>query len=342
MTAAVVIDHSAYPHIVNAILATCDTRTAIAFRSTCRAFRAAVDAALLSHVALYPMPAPAPSQGHNSPNTILGFVRPSDYPEPESDSEPPLLPHVPSVVRTLDFVVDNYTETHDFAGDFAGVSTLRRARDAVWSPPLKLSSLATLVDFATLYGGLYQDLILPPRPETYVLHIRWDESESAEVYADIEVDEMRDTSATTAEAGPAPPRDTVLVLEPYTSGPPAAHTTWLFFLMDIAAEMLRVLEEGGSLCIVGVDDVSPRNLGAEDGDEDEGGDGDEDPVKLFRRKLLDVWRDLEDPPEGEELDSLLSQVVFMTVAEWHASLLERGGDAYGLQAVWPAYALASD
>lgn len=326
----IVIDHTAHPHIINAIIRACHTPTAIAFRATSRAFRDKLDVMLLAHVLLYaPALVPVPSVEHV--NRIRGLVRPSDAPNPEDEQAPapPLLPFVPGAVRVIDVNTDN-SYTPELAGMLTGVRTVRRSNDAVWSRPPPFETVTTMVDFASLYGGLYQDLEVLTGLESYVLHVRWDESERQEIFADIDV-QIRGTGT--------PPVVMVLVLEPWSPGRPPVCTPGLSFLSDIAVLMLRVLESAGTLRIVGADDMSPLNLDAEDGEDD-----DADPVTMFKDMLLDFWRNSRDDASPEEgLGELLGQVEFVSVDEWCESLHqqgpgERGLDTFGLLAMWPQHA----
>ncbi|WOO81835.1 uncharacterized protein LOC62_04G005353 [Vanrija pseudolonga] len=325
----IVIDHTAHPHIIDAIIGACDTPTAIAFRSTSRAFRDKIDPMLLAHVLLYaPAPDPVPSIQHL--NRIKGLVRPSEVVDPEVEGAPPppLLPFVPGAIRAIDVNTEN-EYTPEFARKLTGVRTVRRSNDAVWSTPPPFDGI-TMVDFVSLYGGLYQDLGPFWFLETYVIHIRWDESERQEIFAEIDATPMKQACMSLM----------VLVLEPWSPGRPPVCTPDLTFLSNIAVGMLSVLEWGGTLCIVGADDVSPLNMGAEADDEDE---DDAHPVTMFEDMLLGFWRDSENAPPEDHLVRLLADVEFVSLAEWHESLRQRGRDedgldVYELLAEWPRYA----
>ncbi|KAL1412320.1 hypothetical protein Q8F55_000064 [Vanrija albida] len=322
------LDSTAYPHIIDAILAACDTPTAIAFRGASRAFRAAVDSALLTHVALYVLPPPDPPLPHPDPHDqstpIIRFGRPSDSSAPA----PALLPNLPAAIRVLD--IDHpYASS---ASNFARVHTLRCTSNAVWCRP-PLDDLRTVVDFATPHDKLNQGdddvrLVIQPRLQRYVLHISWDESRWDEVGATISTQ----TTTHMATCQPTVPREMVLVLHPFSSGPAAAYTHVIWFLHNLASDLLDVLDAGGGVCVVGVEAVSPLNMGSSDEQPDRLG--------LFKDMLLHFWRSWKDAPFQEALAASLAQIEFRTVTEWHAELKARGRDgdgldAYGLQAVWP-------
>ncbi|KAL1412322.1 hypothetical protein Q8F55_000066 [Vanrija albida] len=328
-----ILDHKFYPHIVSLILAECDTPTTIAFRGTSRAFRDAITPALLAHVALYSMFAPV--QSHSATRRwISGYVKPSDYPNTGaySDIDPPVLPEIPAAIRAIDLVVENPTQEWDHYLDsgYRGVRTLRRTRETVFSLPPKFEALSTVVDFAHLYSPLHSDLYVPKELQTYVLHLRWNESERDEIMANITLVHL------TGHEDAVLPREMVLVLQPYSPGPAPASTDTLGFLRHIAKQAMWALEDGCAVRIVGVDEVSPQNMG---------GEGKQDRLKLFKDMLRGFWvaeDEWEHVPTAKKQAALLAKIVFMSTAEWHAGLRKKGGDAYDLQAVWPAYAYVVD
>ncbi|KAL1412327.1 hypothetical protein Q8F55_000071 [Vanrija albida] len=331
-----VIDHTANPHIIDAILASCDTPTTLAFRLASRAYRAAVDATL-AHVALYLLPTAAPD---GTPR--FRFVRPVDYRgwTSEPHPPPPFLSHLPATVRALD--VDTAFLRGEEIGACTSVRVVRRCGRAVWCRPgafhsfvPELDSLVTMVDFMTVddYGG---ELLIPHGLQEYVLHVRWDDSDQGVIGVSRGDVSMRSWTR-------AWPREMVLVLQPCSRAPPAT-ADCLMFLRDVAVTMLGVLDAGGEVCVVGVEKVSPLNMGWRSGESKS-----EDRRDLFKAMLSGFWREwgqgvLEVNTDERRAD-LLAQVDFTTVNEWHSQLKEKGRDQdgldmYDLQAVWPPYANA--
>ncbi|KAL1412324.1 hypothetical protein Q8F55_000068 [Vanrija albida] len=316
------IDHTAHPHIVDDILAACDTRTAIAFRGTSRAFRDRVDHALLTHVVPYIVPGPGSSfSGGPHPGPTVRFVRPSDC-LGIGLATPPLLPNVPEAIRALDL---RLSVAHlAFYNRCTGVRTLRRANYSVWlHVPTTFDLLSTVVDSAVLEGAGNRGFSVPPGLGTYVLHLHWPESEYVVGSTSIAVEK--------AEGRSGWPREMVLVLRPESRGEPPRALHGLYFIRELTVGMLCVLEGGGSVTIVGVEKVSRLNMGAGEG---------EDLIERFKAMVMLFWRSLSDPPDELEVDDLLARVEFVAVDEWHAALKAKGRDGdgldvYDLQAMWP-------
>ncbi|KAL1412326.1 hypothetical protein Q8F55_000070 [Vanrija albida] len=318
------IDHTTHPHIIPAILAECDLPTTVAFRGTSRAFRDAVDAKLFAHVALYELPSDtSPGQGGDPfrDTAVLRFVRPWDYRDGATSPPPHFLPNAPAAVRVLDL---DRAYWFDY-GACTSLRIVRRANDAVGSATASFNSLISdgslrcVVDFATLYGGSNETLVVPGGLMRYVLHLRWEASQQGHRAAiDLDVHNC-----------PEPvPEEMVLVLH-FPVGP-LPENTIAFSLGQIMDYMFPVLTQGGSVRIVGVEEHGGQDL-----------------RQILKDVLVNTWRMawwLDEGNDDERLTAFASLVEFMSVDEWHAELNEEGRedglDAYELQAVWPGYATA--
>ncbi|KAL1412316.1 hypothetical protein Q8F55_000060 [Vanrija albida] len=126
------IDHTAYPHILDAVLAHSDLATLLAFRATSRGLLSRVNATLLAHAALRPWP------GDGSDAFVLTT--------PTAPAR--RLPFVPSAVRILDLVCDRAVPP-GLAGQLS-LHTLRRTGGAWAHPP---PPAETTVDYVPCYGS---------------------------------------------------------------------------------------------------------------------------------------------------------------------------------------------
>ncbi|WOO81825.1 uncharacterized protein LOC62_04G005343 [Vanrija pseudolonga] len=148
------IDHTAYPHLIDTIVAQCDIPTLLAFRGTSRSFLARVNGVLLSHAALRPWPADGSSDA---------FVL-TTIPAP-----PRRLPFVPASVRTLELLSDRAVPP-DLVRQFTNLHTLRRRRSAYAfpSPPAD-----TTVDFVPCYGSKERVRLNIPPAHRAVIHLKY-------------------------------------------------------------------------------------------------------------------------------------------------------------------------
>ncbi|KAL1412321.1 hypothetical protein Q8F55_000065 [Vanrija albida] len=359
---ATAYDYTSFPHIFDAIFADCDTPTTIAFRGVSRAFRDAVDDALLTHVALCAVPAPASQATIGTGGTILGFVRPSELadpkplpPDPESTdltTALALLPpgflqsfdslHVdpqgkgtkttrtpaapPPLLPRVPAVIRTLDLTRGFMYNFNGLAnlrTLRRAGFGVQFLPPSLESLTTVVDFATPSD------MLPCRGTPLVVPTGLDKYILHVRWDQWPQEERYGLNTSIIGSHGTAPREMVLVLRPYLSG------YRLDFFRGTAVGMLAVLEADGKVCIVGAEQLPIPNIG-----EEQGADG-PDPHKWFKTIIRFFWPGHE--ADRERLDALLAQIESITVTEWHARLKAEGRgkdglDSYEMQAVWPGYA----
>ncbi|WOO81777.1 uncharacterized protein LOC62_04G005298 [Vanrija pseudolonga] len=164
------LDHTAYPSIIAAILSYADIPTRLAFSCTSRAYRTQITAELLHHVAL------------RADDGRLSF-RAADSTQ---------LPYLPALVHVLDLDGDSYAPAVPPA---PGITTLPRPlRDALTSlrlvrrrgtatqdvnDPYKFEFVPTVVDFLDLDYGVQitavGDYDLGLSTQRHVLHLRWDD-----------------------------------------------------------------------------------------------------------------------------------------------------------------------
>ncbi|WOO81836.1 uncharacterized protein LOC62_04G005354 [Vanrija pseudolonga] len=223
-----VIDHTAHPHIVDAILDACDTPTLVSFRATSRAFRDKSNARLFAHCA---------TDGQTLVSALGGARLPAAWGE----------------VKALDVGYSNPNFTR-----LDGLSKLRRLEpDALNAPDGldealdALDGLDVLVDFVSLVD---EDrwVRVPCRLGRYVLHLRWREDNTMPyVILDVDFSEGRR------------PDEWVIVLHPCAAADeePAAEEDTLSFLLQSVVDSIVDVVRNGTVTFVGLESVSPRTLG---------------------------------------------------------------------------------
>lgn len=148
------IDHTAYPHLIDTIIAQCDIPTLLSFRGTSRPFLARVNGVLLSHAALRPWPA----DGSSDAFVLTTIATPARR-----------LPFVPASVRTLDLVSDRAVPP-DLVRQFTTLRTLRRRRSAYAFPS---PAADTVVDFIPCYGSKERVRLNIPPAQKAIIHLKY-------------------------------------------------------------------------------------------------------------------------------------------------------------------------
>ncbi|WOO81743.1 uncharacterized protein LOC62_04G005264 [Vanrija pseudolonga] len=157
-----VLDYTAFPGIIDSIIAFAPVASLISLRGTSRAFRDRVDGLLLPHVAL--------ELGADSDIHLVSAGR-----GPRT-----ALPYRPEKVLTADLRVSDPSARLD---GFSALRTLRRVGAGVVADLGDVPQVTTLVDFYDLrevrpgqgYGGGLPSLAYPfPGLQRYVLHLRVD------------------------------------------------------------------------------------------------------------------------------------------------------------------------
>ncbi|KAL1412319.1 hypothetical protein Q8F55_000063 [Vanrija albida] len=332
--AAISIDNAVHPDIVDTNWMDDDSLYSNSSEDAFSPFPDAEDTALPAHAVPWVMP---PDHSLRRGMTAVCFLWAADH--PEGDGLAPLAPTPPvplstletKTVRVLDLDRDYPASVQ---GACPGVRALRRINLGVRSRPHKFANLDTMVDFFNVGKGP-QHIVVAPGLQTYVLHVGWDESNIRQLTREVTA-----SIASDKDTRPAP-RDMVLVLEPHLHGSPQEFPMVLF-LGDISLGMLRVLRAGGTLRIVGVENMSPETMTIGKREMP----GTDDSLQRFKSMLLAFWR-IAEPDHGLDLMEMIAfvnSVQFITVDEWHVQLTENGEDedgvdAYKLQAMWPLYGI---
>ncbi|KAL1412328.1 hypothetical protein Q8F55_000072 [Vanrija albida] len=239
------IDHTAYPHIVHAILAASDVSVATAFRGTSRAFKDRADNLLFAHVGLYKIDSNNPRTLGGTRERTFRFAWLSDLPDAKTQErgdsvKPPFVPNIPYAVRALDLDLDH---NWDLRCSFnlarcSRLHTLRRTYGTLQTSKVidltfpyrytvypsdnsgftysssEIRCIKTLVDFVTIRPRM--ELLGVPLPgylDRYVLHIGFNASDP-----DWDADTVPRLNMR-LRATPSPP-EIVLVLKPHSSRQP--------------------------------------------------------------------------------------------------------------------------
>ncbi|KAL1412278.1 hypothetical protein Q8F55_000022 [Vanrija albida] len=150
------IDHTAYPAIIDAILAHTDVRGLMALRTTSKAFKQRVDAQLFPRAVFH-------ARGSSG-----GYVL--------TDPAGAPLPFAPSGVRVLDLPGELADGPVGYWSSFSSLEALRRAGGTVTDRRSAAFAPATVVDWYDVPPGpgvRGQYIYLPPTTQRYVLHISW-------------------------------------------------------------------------------------------------------------------------------------------------------------------------
>ncbi|KAL1412332.1 hypothetical protein Q8F55_000076 [Vanrija albida] len=246
MAPRVVIDHTAYPHIIDAVIASATIPALARLRATSREFRDRINPLLFHHVVL--------CERSNGPRRKkeLGFTTPGHIVFPGAGTEP-RLPFAPAAVQILDVVTPpKPVPPAKVVDQFTGLKTLRRMNQAVTTAGSNIfRPKATAVDLLTLHFPPGEDTTvrLPPGIERYILHLKWDEADQHALWTVIN---LKNTLRII---------DWVLVLHPSNADntPPIPAPDFYTF-MDLMTEAITIVERGGRVTVVGVERVSPAQM----------------------------------------------------------------------------------
>lgn len=155
------IDHEAYPHLFDAILAQAPLGALIPLRATCRSIRDRIDELLFAHVELHSFPTPT------GPRVLV--MTPPLNSTLSTTSEFPRLPYVPSAVRTMDIAIRDGLMVPETAG-FSRLETMRpfhrRSGAALFQPKTVVQRVSTT--------ELAMAVQVPPSARRLVLHVQYD------------------------------------------------------------------------------------------------------------------------------------------------------------------------
>ncbi|WOO81815.1 uncharacterized protein LOC62_04G005333 [Vanrija pseudolonga] len=170
----VTIDPTAFPTILDTIIAHSCASTLLALRATSKAFLERCNPRLVGHIILPHREHGAEWDGDGQCQDADVFPRPSPFPR---------LPMLLGYVRIMDqlSLVDH---PEDLDGQLTGLETLRRM-DGAWSAPQFNPSL-TVVDFVNLVpeDPVWRDEInisIPTGPRRAVLHLRYDARDASQM-----------------------------------------------------------------------------------------------------------------------------------------------------------------
>ncbi|KAL1412305.1 hypothetical protein Q8F55_000049 [Vanrija albida] len=313
LSKTVALDHTAYPGLIDMIVAYSTVPALAALRAASRAFKARIDAHLLSHAELYffPVTRSVPELRH----AIPGLTLPGSTPIPHT-SELPRLPFAPGIVQTLDVVLP-LSVRKAIAEAYTSLHTLRRLQcplqedeDDGFRPS------HTLIDFVTLPTGHLAWCQLPPGVTRYIAHLKYDEYQGRGDYG-IEISEQVVSV-----------REVVFVLCPTrTINEPPGPMEWLFQIVQNTVLDCNMEAEGFSVTLVGVE----RAFDPEDGVEVN--------TPAYFNAIKTQLRDyilgaLEPDTAGasveEFADDLLGAIKLVSLDSWWAEL----GDRKDIEGVW--------
>ncbi|WOO81797.1 uncharacterized protein LOC62_04G005318 [Vanrija pseudolonga] len=233
----VIIDYQHYPHILDTVIHYCSLDGLHNLRATGKPIRDRVTQLVLQHVAIRP------------PSNIL-------YKPTSTTNDPIALPFLPSDVKTLDILSGDwigFLRPADVLHGYTSVTTVRRlgAKAIQYELPAFGAPVNTVVDhigtrsFATRFRTLTVTAV--PGVRRHVLHISWDEHVDMRLY-------MKLHKTPTLERFD-------LVLWPYSTAPNSDNH--IIPASEIWAPMRfldKFLRGGGTLTIVGLEDVHPRQI----------------------------------------------------------------------------------
>ncbi|KAL1412291.1 hypothetical protein Q8F55_000035 [Vanrija albida] len=290
------IDHNAYPHIIECILGYSSLDTLVAFRSTSRRFRDQITAQLLSHAVLRRFP---------DRDNAYGFRLP-----PTSTLAPEYkLPFVPEYVRTLDLVAFAYAHCgqpvldkpdSDLVDRFE-LHTLRRLGNTAQAPGSNcfpnVHTVVDYVDMSVLSGYEDPEIDLPLRAQRHIVHFTWDPSKnilnSMHVFGAVNQYPRQHTGHTREIPCRSDVREFVVVLwpagqttpadnlrgqaraVPLLSGPTPRAMDWSVIrmsparrlrpLFELVYQLVPSLAAGATLTVVGVERCPPCHLSGVEG-----------------------------------------------------------------------------
>ncbi|WOO81759.1 uncharacterized protein LOC62_04G005280 [Vanrija pseudolonga] len=358
------LDHTAYPEIVDCILCYSSFSTLLVFRLTSKHFRDQANKRLLPHVVLTKFP-----------DKGWGFTLP-----PSSDLAPgSRVPREPSFVRTLDLA--NFPPGDDLArfppGERptddtinplqAGVHTFRRlGNTALASGPSLLWRVHTVVDFIDLSHARPQTsnitvngvplphkqkrrIHLPLDSRRHVIHLKWDAMSTTHLETSVHVFERIEKEGPPWDEGHpykrlGAVREFVVVLAPTyaddmeweipfpsddtegTTRPPLMKTAPIF---DLVGQLVPALVAGATLTVVGLERVSSRQLGGKAyGLVRPGRDAS---FTAFEESTKQHWRIM-----GWSKEQINTAVGALRLADMDEWLLELDDNRADIEGSWPA------
>ncbi|WOO84059.1 uncharacterized protein LOC62_05G007582 [Vanrija pseudolonga] len=336
------LDHTAYPDIIDHVLDSCSLSTLAAFRAASRAFRDNVDRRLLVHAELEAVEVPD-DYSISGARTEYAFViaRDARYPAFVPTKSPPVrikghLPWKPAYVHTLDLDFHDWVESTSLPDALlSGLSTLhtlRRFNDRRWRRTLSRPESAwiparTVVDFvrvprnrksrnSTITDSLA--IMLPPKVRRYILHLHWDAVYPSPHYTRLRLDNGDKL------------REVVLALKPTVRRewqPDQQYRSVPAFLTSALRIAFEVIKRGGTLTIVGAEMVHPLQLGGNADDEF-------DPrsylsIWLAKQVIREAWATGPDPRPYEQVQT---RIRVIRMVEWWKEL---GYERKIIEGRWP-------
>lgn len=236
-TMSVSLDHQSYPHIIDSILHHCSLEALNVLRAAGRPLRDRISELFLQHVAIR-----SPSNALFKPTSGAGYPMP--------------VPFLPSVVKTLDILNGDWRghlPPPDVLDRYTSLTILRRcgAKPVQYELPSFGAPVHTVVDhistrsFATRAAPL--EVTAVPGARRHVLHVSWDEYANVRLFINI------DCLLTLEQF--------YLVLWPYSTSPGSnKHITEAAEIWGTIRSLNRFIRGGGTLTIVGLEDVHPRQV----------------------------------------------------------------------------------
>ncbi|WOO83001.1 uncharacterized protein LOC62_04G006479 [Vanrija pseudolonga] len=244
------IDHTAHPTIIDAIIAHSSART---WRGVSKGYTDRVTRPLLRHAELEAWPADGADDGEPTFHLIVADTRCGRPANREFR-----LPFAPQYVEVLSVDFPSFLRSFKLpdaiAAQFTALRTLKRTGRSASRPDAVWPGVTTYVDYfdAANSDAGANSILLPPGVERYVLHLRWDRENEAANRSSMDITNTASIQHAVLVVWPSmKPRVATPVGD---RRPPACLLTALRLGAD-------VLARGGSFTVVGAERIHPDQLG---------------------------------------------------------------------------------
>lgn len=315
------LDHTAYPYLIDDIVSFAPAPSLLALRGTSKAFQDRVDALVLQHAVLeFRADGNGPSMPHGGGTACLVPLGPRVEPVRASASRPQLKPvlWMPEAVVALDLWTIVSTDKYPVGWDapspasFTALHTIRRAGRAL-GRDTRLRA-RTVVDYAS-HPVPKGCLDIPPSCESYVLHLNWREGTGLDLFTGPHIEARKGVKVDRYKLKKA-----TIVLWPHgEAGVPQTLTMngnvnllAIAGIVDNASMLRRYLRRGATLTLVGLEKVYRWHVDPEERSTARG----PDTFEVFKANLRMGF------PTQAEFDAVVANIRSITLDEWYAELGE--------------------